>query len=116
MSLDMKRGEVWWASLPSATGSGPGYRRPVVVVQANSFNLSKISTVLVAAITSNLSLANAPGNVRISKSDSGLSKPSVINISQVITVDKSILTERVKMLPGKVLARVDEGLKLVLCL
>jgi mRNA interferase MazF len=112
----MKRGEVWWASLPSATGSGPGYRRPVVVVQANSFNLSKISTVLVAAITSNLSLANAPGNVRISKSDSGLSKPSVINISQVITVDKSILTERVKMLPGKLLARVDEGLKLVLCL
>ncbi len=116
MSLDMNRGEVWLSSLTSATGSGPGYRRPVVVVQANSFNLSKISTVLVAAITSNLSLANAPGNVRISKSDSGLSKPSVINISQVITVDKSILTERVKMLPGKLLARVDEGLKLVLCL
>jgi len=112
----MKRGEVWWASLPPATGSGTGYRRPVLVVQANSFNLSKISTVLVATITSNLSLANAPGYVRISKSDSGLSKPSVVNISQVITVDKSILTEHVKMLPGKVLARVDEGLKLVLCL
>ena len=116
MLSDMNRGEVWWASMPPATGSGPRYRRPVVVVQANSFNRSKISTVLVAVITSNLSLANAPGNVRISKSDSGLSKPSVINISQVITVDKSILTERVKMLPGKVLARVDEGLKLVLCL
>jgi len=116
MSLDMKRGEVWWASLPPATGSGPGYRRPVLVVQANSFNRSKISTVLVSTITSNLSLANAPGNVRISKSDSGLSKPSVINISQVVTVDKSILTECVKMLPGKALARVDEGLKLVLCL
>ena len=116
MSLVMKRGEVWWASLPPATGSGPGYRRPVLVVQANSFNRSKISTILVSVITSNLSLANAPGNVRISKSDSGLSKPSVINISQVVTVDKSILTERVNMLPGKVLARVDEGLKLVLCL
>jgi mRNA interferase MazF len=112
----MKRGEIWWASLPPATGSGPGYRRPVLVVQANSFNQSKISTVLVAAFTSNLSLAHAPGNVRVSKTDSGLSKPSVINISQVITVDKSILTKRVKMLPGKVLARVDEGLKLVLCL
>jgi mRNA interferase MazF len=112
----MKRGEIWWASLPPATGSGPGYRRPVLVVQANSFNQSKISTVLVAAITSNLSLAHAPGNVRISKTDSGLSKPSVINISQVITVDKSILTMRVKILPGKVLVRVDEGLKLVLCL
>ncbi|MEE8339409.1 MAG: type II toxin-antitoxin system PemK/MazF family toxin, partial [Xanthomonadales bacterium] len=94
----------------------PGYRRPVLVVQANSFNQSKISTVLVAAITSNLSLARAPGNVRVSKTSSGLSKPSVINISQVITVDKSILTKRVKMLPDKVLARVDEGLKLVLCL
>ncbi len=75
-----------------------------------------ISTVLVAAITSNTSLAHAPGNVRISKTDSGLSKSSVINISQIITVDKSILTKHVKMLPGKVLARVDEGLKLVLCL
>ncbi|MEE8339424.1 MAG: type II toxin-antitoxin system PemK/MazF family toxin, partial [Xanthomonadales bacterium] len=63
----MKRGEIWWASLPPATGSGPGYRRPVLVVQANSFNQSKISTVLVAAITSNLSLARAPGNVRVSK-------------------------------------------------
>ncbi len=110
----MKRGEIWWASLPPAIGSGPGYRRPVLIVQANSFNKSKISTVLVATITSNISLANAPGNVRISKTDSGLSKPSVLNISQVITVDRSILTKRVKMLPGRVLARVDEGLKLVL--
>jgi mRNA interferase MazF len=110
----MKRGEIWWASLPPATGSGPGYRRPVVIVQANSFNKSKISTVLVATITSNISLAHAPGNVRVSKTDSGLSRPSVLNISQVITVDRSILTKRVKMLPGKVLARVDDGLKLVL--
>ena len=110
----MKRGEIWWASLPPAIGSGPGYRRPVVIVQANSFNKSKISTVLVATITSNISLAHAPGNVRISKTDSGLSRPSVLNISQVITVDRSILTKRVKMLPGRVLARVDEGLKLVL--
>ena len=110
----MKRGEIWWASLPPAIGSGPGSRRPVVIVQANSFNKSKISTVLVATITSNISLAHAPGNVRISKTDSGLSRPSVLNISQVITVDRSILTKRVKMLPGRVLARVDEGLKLVL--
>ena len=112
----MKRGEIWWASLPPATGSGPGYRRPVLVIQVNSFNQSQISTVLVATITSNLPLAHAPGNVRVSKTDSGLSKTSVINISLVITVDKSILTKRVKMLPGRVLARVDEGLKLVMCL
>ena len=109
----MKRGEVWWASLPPASGSGPGYRRPVLVIQANAFNQSRISTVLVAVITSNLSLANAPGNVRVSKTDSGLSKPSVVNVSQVLTVDKSILTKKAKALPGKILARIDEGLQLV---
>ncbi len=112
----MKRGEIWWASLPQATGSGPGYRRPVLVVQANSFNDSKISTVLVATITSNLTLAQAPGNVRVSKSDSSLSKASVVNISQVITIDRTLLTKRVKLLPGRVLERVDEGLRLVLSL
>ena len=101
----MKRGEVWWASLPPASGSGPGYRRPVLVIQANAFNQSRISTVLVAVITSNLSLANAPGNVRVSKTDSGLSKPSVVNVSQVLTVDKSVLTKKAKALPGKILAR-----------
>jgi mRNA interferase MazF len=109
----MKRGEVWWASLPPASGSGPGYRRPVLVIQANAFNQSRISTVLVAVITSNLSLANAPGNVRVSKTDSGLSKPSVVNVSQVLTVDKSVLTKKAKALPGKILARIDEGLQLV---
>jgi len=109
----MKRGEVWWASLPPASGSGPGYRRPVLVIQANAFNQSRISTVLVAVISSNLSLANAPGNVRVSKTDSGLSKPSVVNVSQVLTVDKSVLTKKAKALPGKILARIDEGLQLV---
>ena len=109
----MKRGEVWWASLPPASGSGPGYRRPVLVIQANAFNQSRISTVLVAVITSNLSLANAPGNVRVSKTDSGLSKPSVVNVSQVLTVDKSVLTKKAKAPPGKILARIDEGLQLV---
>ncbi len=112
----MKRGEIWWASLPPATGSGPGYRRPVLVVQANSFNDSKIATVLVAIITSNLALVQAPGNVRISKSDSGLSKPSIVNISQIMTIDRERLTKRVSSLPGKVLGRVTEGLKLVFSL
>jgi len=112
----MKRGEIWWASLPPATGSGPGYRRPVLVVQANAFNNSKIATVLVATITSNLALAQAPGNVRINKSDSGLSKPSVVNISQILTIDRTLLTRRVKLLHGKVMGRVNEGLRLVLSL
>lgn len=110
----MNRGEVWWASLEPPKGSGPGYRRPVLIVQANSFNKSAISTVLVVVITSNLTLAQAPGNIRISKSDSGLSKASVINVSQVLTVDRQILTERVGALPSRVMVRVNEGLKIVL--
>ena len=110
----MKCGEVWWASLTTPEGSGPGYRRPVLVVQANPFNESRISTVLVAVITSNVTLAQAPGNVRISKSDSGLSKASVVNVSQILTIDRQLLTERVSQLPGRVVERVNEGLKLVL--
>ena len=74
-------------------------RRPVLIVQSNPFNDSRISTIVVAAITSNLDLAEAPGNVRIAKSDSGLSKPSVVNVSQVVTVDRQILGKRVKALP-----------------
>ncbi|MBS3960200.1 MAG: type II toxin-antitoxin system PemK/MazF family toxin [Xanthomonadaceae bacterium] len=110
----MKRGEVWWASLPNPAGSGPGFRRPVLVVQSNPFNESRISTVIVAVVTSNLALAEAPGNVRLGKSNSGLAKPSVVNVSQLITLDRSLLTERVRALPAGVLGRVNEGLKLVL--
>ena len=110
----MKRGEVWWASLLPPTGSGPGLRRPVVVVQSNPFNDSRIATVVIAAITSNLALAEAPGNVRIGKSESGLSKPSVVNVSQILTIDRSFLTERVRMLPAQVVSRVDSGIRLVL--
>ncbi len=109
----MKRGEIWWATLPPATGSGPGYRRPVLVVQANAFNDSNISTVLVVVIMSNLALAQAPGNIRINKSDSRLSKASVVNVSQVLTVDQKILTKRVGSLPGRTMDRVSEGLRLV---
>ena len=112
----MKRGEVWWASLPSPSGSGPGFRRPVLVIQSDPFNESRISTAIVAVITSNLALADAPGNVRTGKSETGLTKPSVVNVSQVVTVDKALLTERVGPLPAAVMARVDEGLRLVLAL
>ena len=112
----MKRGELWWADLPNPVGSGPGYKRPVLVVQANPFNASRISTVIVATITSNLTLAEAPGNVRIGKSDSGLPQPSVVNISQLITLDRTILSKKVKALPGAIMDKVDTGLKLVLSL
>lgn len=112
----MKRGELWWASLPVPTGSGPGYRRPAVVLQANQFNESRIATVVVAVVTSNLALAEAPGNVRLSKTDSGLPRPSVVNLSQLIAIDRRRLTARVRALPVDVMQSVDEGLRLVLAL
>ncbi len=91
-------------------------RRPVVIVQSNPFNDSRIATVIVAVITSNLNLAEAPGNVRIAKAESGLAKPSVVNVSQVLTVDRELLTRRVKALPGQAIARIDDGLRLALSL
>lgn len=112
----MKRGEIWWANLPNPVGSGPGFKRPVLVVQSNPFNASRIATVIVATVTSNLALAEAPGNVRVAKSDSGLPQPSVVNVSQLITLDRSILTTRIKALSASVMAEVDNGLKLVLAL
>lgn len=112
----MRRGEVWWADLPDPVGSGPGMKRPVLVIQSNPFNESRIATVIVAIITSNLGLADSPGNVRIGKTDSGLPKPSVVNVSQLLTIDRILLMERVKVLPTPTLHRVDEGIKLVLAL
>jgi len=110
----MRRGDVWWASLGEPTGSGPGMRRPVLVIQSNPFNLSRISTVVVSVISSNLALVEAPGNVRLSKNDSGLPKPSVINVSQILTVDRQLLTEHVRTLSSRVMERVNLGLHLVL--
>jgi mRNA interferase MazF len=110
----MKRGEIWWASLPAPTGSGPGFRRPVLVLQSDPFNQSRIATVVVAAIASNLALAEAPGNVRLGRNDSGLSKASVVNVSQIVTLDRSVLTQRIRAVPGTTLRNVDEGLRLVL--
>ena len=110
----MKRGEVWWASLPAPTGSGPGFRRPVLVVQSDPFNQSRIATVIAAVITSNLSLADSPGNVRMGKSESGLAKPSVVNVSQVVTLNRQLLTQRIRAVPVTTIRQVDEGLRLVL--
>jgi mRNA interferase MazF len=110
----MKRGEIWWASLPAPTGSGPGFRRPVVIVQSNPFNQSRIATVVAAIVTSNVALADAPGNVRVAKGESGLTKPSVVNVSQLVTLDRELLTQRVRALPADTMRAVDEGLRLVL--
>jgi mRNA interferase MazF len=110
----MKRGEIWWASLREPSGSEPAYRRPVLILQADSFNRSKINTVIAAAITSNLRLAQAPGNVRLTTRQSGLKQDSVVNVSQVVTLNKSFLSARVDRIPAPKLREVDEGLRLVL--
>ena len=112
----MERGEIWWANLPAPTGSAPGFRRPVLVVQSDFFNVSQIQTVIVAAISSNLNLMAAPGNVFLSASDSGLPKDSVINVSQIITVNKRLLTEKVSQLSRIKFQEVESGLRLVLSL
>jgi len=110
----VQRGEIWWSSLPTPDGSSPGFRRPILVIQSNEFNHSRINTVIAAVITSNLMLAAAPGNVRIPARSSGLKKASVVNVSQIITVDKSFLAECVGKLNTQQLRTVADGLRLIL--
>ena len=112
----MLRGEVWWATLPSPTASEPGYRRPLLIIQSDDFNRSHINTVIAVVITSNLLLADAPGNVLLSKKDTKLPKKSVANVSQLITVDKSLVTEKVGNLSSHKLREIEAGVRLVLSL
>lgn len=114
--MDLGRGDVWWADLPEPAGSAPGYRRPVLVVQSDAFNRSRLATVTVVALTGNLRLLDAPGNVLISSRVSGLPRDSVANVSQVLTIDRRRLTERVGRLSTRVVAQVDDGLRLALAL
>ena len=110
----MQRGEIWWAALPEPAGSEPGYRRPVLIVQADAFTESAIRTVVCAAITSNLQLGAAPGNVRIAARPSGLRKPSIVNVSQVAAIDRTFLKECIKTLDAQTMRQIDDGLRLVL--
>lgn len=110
----MTRGEIWWSDLPDPTGSGPGHRRPVLIVQADTFNRSRISTVTVVSLTSNLALGHVPGNVLLTRRQSKLPKDSVVNITRVITLDRGLLTERVGRLSPGLLSAVDDGLRLSL--
>jgi mRNA interferase MazF len=110
------RGEIWWASLPEPVGSEPGYRRPVLIVQDDIFNQSRINTVVVVIITSNTQLAEAPGNTLLQSKATGLPKDSVANVSQIFTIDKKFLVERIGMLPKHLQEKVDEGLRTVLYL
>ena len=107
-------GEIWWADLQDPVGSGPGFRRPVLIVQGDSFNRSKIATVLCVPLTSNLKWADAPGNVLIEARISGLPKNSVANVSQVVALDKSLLTERIGKLPRAQTDLVLAGIDIVL--
>jgi mRNA interferase MazF len=110
----VRRGEIWWASAPEPRGSGPGSRRPYLIVSSDLFNQSRINTVIAAVITSNLRLADAPGNVRLPARGTGLARASVVNISQVITIDKAFLTQKIGRVSNTLMTAVDDGLRLVL--
>jgi len=110
----MRRGDIWWATLQPPRGSEPGYRRPVLIVQSDDFNKSRINTVVVAILSSSLRLRAAPGNVFLTKRATKLPKDSVVNVSQVITLDKSFLAERISTIPADKMRGVDDGLRLVL--
>jgi len=112
----MRRGDVWWADLGPPSGSGPGFRRPVVIVQADLFNLNGMQTVIVAILTSNERLARAPGNVMVSAALSGLKKDSVVNVTQLFTIDEELLSNHVGSLPPRVMRVIDNGLRMVLAL
>jgi mRNA interferase MazF len=110
----MTRGEVWWADLGIPFGSEPGFRRPVLIVQADAFNRSRIRTVIIVPITSNTALAEAPGNVFLPQDRSGLTKDSVVNVSQAAVIDRQRLLEPVRGLAPADMQAVDAGLRLVL--
>lgn len=110
----ISQGEVWWADLPEPSGSEPGFRRPVVVVQSDAFNRSRIAAVLCVPLTSNLRWAEAPGNVLLASKVTGLPKDSVANVSQLVTLDKSSLTDRVGKLSKAKLGLVLFGIDVVL--
>lgn len=110
----MQRREVWWANLDEPQGSEPGFRRPVLIVQADSFNRSRLRTVVVVILTSNVRVLDAPGNVLLDARSTGLNKDSVANVTQLVTLDEGYLSERVGKVAPKVMAQVDAGLRLVL--
>lgn len=110
----VSQGEIWWADLPAPTGSGPGFRRPVVVVQSDALNHSRLATVVCVPLTSNLKWSLAPGNVHFSARLTGLPKDSVANVSQIVSMDKNLLTARVSKLPRSKLELLLSGIGVVL--
>ena len=110
----ISQGDIYWLDLDEPEGSEPGYRHPFVVIQNDAFNKSKINTAVVCALTSNLKLASAPGNVLLKKGEANLPKSSVVNISQVITVDKTDLTEKIGQLSKKRVEEIVSGFEFLL--
>ncbi len=109
----IRQGDIFWVSLGSPKGSEPGYRHPHVVIQNDVFNASRINTVVVCALTTNLKRAQAPGNVTLNKAEANLAKKSVVNISQVVTVNKSDLKDKIGSLTPKRTTEIIEGIKLL---
>jgi mRNA interferase MazF len=110
----ISQGDIWWADLPDPSGSGPGFRRPIVVVQGDALNRSRIATVVCVPLRSNLKWAEAPGNVLLAPRFTGLAKESVANVSQIVTLDKSILTEHVGKLSKAKVGLILSGIDIVL--
>lgn len=110
----IRRGQIWWADLETPRASESGYRRPVLIIQSDDFNRSQLNTVIVIALTSNLRLAEAPGNILLSAEETGLPRDSVANVSQILTLDKSFLASKVHKLPEETMQMIDDGVRLVL--
>ena len=110
----MMRGEIWWADFGMPFGSETGFRRPVLVIQDDSFNRSKISTIIVIPLTTNLALENAPGNVLVEKEESGLSKDSILVVSQLTSIDKARMIERISRIESNILREVEYGINMIL--
>jgi mRNA interferase MazF len=106
----ISQGDIWWAALPEPVGSGPGFDRPVVIVQGDSFNRSQLATVVVIPLTSNTRLAGMPGNVLLPSDSTGLAKDSVANVTQIIAIDRSLLTEPVGRISRRYLDLLWDGL------
>lgn len=111
--MEIRQGDIFWVDAEKPVGSAPGFTRPFVVIQNNVFNRGKINTVLVCALTTNLARANAPGNVRLYKTEANLPKPSVVIVSQMLTLDKSELREKIGTLSKRRVDEILEGIKLL---
>lgn len=110
----ISQGEIWWADVPQPTGSGPGFRRPVVVVQGDALNRSRIATVVCVPLTSNVKWATAPGNVLLAARSTSLPRDSVANVSQIVALDKTLLTDRVGKLSAAKVDLLLSGIDIIL--